>query len=175
MMNIQILVFSSLLFIRAALAASLSISSWMTRTIVVTNYGATYTKTPVELYTGQPTTTPTSGTYTTTIYVSNSRETYTKTMLKTYGLVSESIATSHLTVKHPSETYTKTLSTTLAVSSGGSGSESDSESDSSTSATDAEASTSDSTSSSADGAAGLKAVGSLVGFEAMCAVAMLLL
>lgn len=166
-MNIQ-LFFATFFIIRVALAASLSISSWMTRTIVVTNYGATYTKTPVELYTGQSTTTPTSGTYTTTIYVSNSMETYTKTMLKTYGLVSESTATTHLTVKNPSETYTKTLSTTLEVSSGGSKSES------STSATDAEASTSGSTSSSADGATGLQAVGRLAGFEALCAIAMML-
>lgn len=97
----------------AAVAAAADTS--LTVTKVVTANGATYTKTRTEKYTGQATTTPTSGTYTTTIVIEGEDATYTKTATETYGL--ESVSTTHLTVKQDSATYTKTLSTAVPNSS----------------------------------------------------------
>lgn len=134
MFNLISFVVTFYLFVSATLADSSKPSSWMTETDVVTNDGDTYTVTDVELYTGQATTVPTSGTVTTTINVSNSMETYTKTMVITYGKASET--TTHLVITEPSVTYTKTLSTDIAdasaASSGSSGSSSESESSSKT-------------------------------------------
>ncbi|QEL59850.1 hypothetical protein CJJ09_001937 [Candidozyma auris] len=73
----------------AAVAAAADTS--LTVTKVVTANGATYTKTRTEKYTGQATTTPTSGTYTTTIVIEGEDATYTKTATETFGL--ESVST----------------------------------------------------------------------------------
>lgn len=124
--------FNSLLYILfLSFVSAQSPSSWMTYTKTITNHGRTYTKTVNELYTGQETTLPTSGTVTTTITVSNSKETYTKTMVQTYGQVSGT--TTHLTVKNPSETYTKTLSTEIAKNEASAGESSGSSSSTSSS------------------------------------------
>lgn len=90
----------------AASAADSSISgssSW-TFTTTVTNNGMTYTKTGTELYTGQPTTEPTSGTYTFTIMKGD----YTKLITNTYGQAT-TVSTDMLIVG-PDETYSRPVS-----------------------------------------------------------------
>lgn len=91
----------------ATAADSLS-SSW-TWTRTITNNDMTYTKEGTELYTGQATTEPTSGTVTTTIGFTNEKgeSTRFKTMTNTYGQATT--ITTNQVVSGPDETYTRPL------------------------------------------------------------------
>lgn len=87
--------------------SSISGSSTWTWTTVVTNNGMTYTKTGEDLYTGQPTTEPTAGTYT----VSIKKGSFTKVMTNTYG--QGTTITTHKVILGPDETYTKKMTRAL--------------------------------------------------------------
>lgn len=88
----------------SAADSSISGSSSWTHTTTVTNNGMTYTKTGTELYTGQPTTEPTSGTYTFTVMKGD----YTKLITNTYGQAT-TVSTDMLVVG-PDETYSRPVS-----------------------------------------------------------------
>lgn len=88
----------------SAADSSISGSSTWTHTTTVTRNDMTYTKTNTELYTGQPTTEPTSGTYTYTYKFSD----YTKIVTNTYGLAT-TVSTAMLVVG-PDDTYSRPAS-----------------------------------------------------------------
>lgn len=178
----------TILFFSLGLAFSDSTTSWITRTRTVTNGDVVYTKTGTEIYTGQATTYPTSGTHTTTILVSNSLATYTKILTVTYGKVTQT--TTHVTFTNNEGSYTKTFSTEMdltntqvVVTSGGSTFSSEVQTalaQTTGSTVNAAASASGSGSSSASsssssssaGAAGMKTTGGFLG--ALAVVALLL-
>ncbi|ONH67010.1 hypothetical protein BON22_3157 [Cyberlindnera fabianii] len=110
----------------AALAAaeSLTYGETFSLTKTINQNGNVYTKTRVEVFTGQATTDPTSGTATTVFTVENSLATYTKTVVETYSKTTtfpSSIAspssdtntsddiTTTVTYSQELQTYTKTL------------------------------------------------------------------
>ncbi|QRG40639.1 hypothetical protein FDK38_005119 [Candidozyma auris] len=89
-----------------------STKSLITVTNFITNNDRTYTRTATMEYTGQETTTPTSGTYTSTIYRSRSGSLVPfRTMTDTYGQAT-TVETSKIVVG-PERTYTRPFSRTM--------------------------------------------------------------